>query len=522
MNSADTNVMRTMSKGSAARLTNRRLAWITHLIVLAALVALLSWFNEQTIENAVQVWWVSPTYSHCFLIIPVSAYLVWRRRRQLAMAVPAVYPIALVLLPPLIVFSIVGNLADINEFEQLAFIAIVQVMILTLLGPIIYRNILFPALFLFFLVPMGDYLVGPLQQFTSQFISAGLTILGIPHFTDENIVKLSNGVFEVAEACAGLRFLIATLAIGVLFVYLTYRKWYKAVLFLVACFVLPVVANGFRALGIVLIAHWSDNRIAVGFDHIVYGWGFLVAVLLVLMLIGGRFADPVLKEEPLQATAEARVRPISLVVTVGLSILAVCIGPGFLHWRLTGPSDFNASMFSAPLMLHGWQQGPISSGWSPRYSLADARMAFAMHEQNSSPLDVDVFVNYYAGKNGSHILLKPQNKMWAEDLWHSVSDGSANTAVGRRAVAVRESVISSGGLVRIVWWTYWNAGRFTPSARVLKLESLRDVFSGKGGAALIALSTPAEGNLAESRGRLGRAFEALGEITTRLKRASGN
>jgi exosortase A len=498
------------------------LVWSIHLIVLAALVALLSWFNWRAIENAVQVWWVSPTFSHCFMIIPISGYLVFRRRHDLAGAVPSVCPIALLLVPPLILFAVAGSVADINEFEQLAFIAMLQVLIVAVLGPTIYRKIIFAALFLFFLVPTGDYLIGPLQRFTTHFVSSGLTILGIPHITNGDIIKLSNGTFEVAEACAGLRFLIATVAIGVLFVGLTYRRLHKAVLFIVACLVVPVIANGFRALGIVLVAHWTDNRIAVGLDHIVYGWGFLVAILLILMLIGSRYADAAPKEEPLRAPPEARVWPTTLVTTVALSATAIFAGPGLLHWALSGPSDLNAAKLSAPLKLRGWQQAPTSGGWSPHYIDPDARLAFAMHDPRTSPLDVDVFVDYYAGKKGSRNLLNPNNKIWAEDLWHQVSEGSAETAVGERRVAVRESVISSGGLMRVVWWTYWTAGRFTPSARVVKLESFRNVFSGKSGAALLAVSTPAVGDLAEAHARLNRALGALAGIEPRLVRAAEN
>ena len=522
MNSADASDVHARPARTPGHTANRRSVWTTHLIGLAALVALLGWLNARAIENAVQVWWVSPTFSHCFLIIPVSAYLVLRRRQELAAAVPSVYPIALLLVPPLILFSVAGSLADINEFEQLAFIAILQVLIVAVLGPTIYQKIIFPALFLFFLIPTGDYLIGPLQRFTTHFVSSGLTILGIPHFTSGDIIKLSNGIFEVAEECAGLRFLIATVAIGVLFVWLTYRKWHKAVLFLVACFAVPVVANGFRALGIVLVAHWTDNRIAVGVDHIVYGWGFLVAILLVLMLIGGRYADPAPKEEPLQAPAEARIRPTRFVITLGLSVVAICIGPGLLHWELSHPSALKASQLSAPLMLRGWQRAPTSGEWSPHYIEADARLAFAMHEPSASPRDVDVFVDYYAGKKGSRNLLDANNKIWAENLWHPVSEGSAETVVGGHNVAVRETVISSGGLMRVVWWTYWTSGRFTPSARVVKLESFRNVFSGKGGAALLALSTPADGDLADARARLNRAFGALAGIATRLGRVAEN
>jgi len=522
VNSADTGAVRMPANEIAALPADHRLVWATHLAVLSALVSLLVWLNLRAIGNAIEVWWISPTFSHCFLIIPISGFLIFRRRRDLASVAPSSYPIALALGLPLILFSIAGRLADINEFEQFAFVAILQVLIVAVLGPRVYRKILFPCLFLFFLVPTGDYLIDPLQRFTTYFVSSGLSVLGIPHFTEGNIIKLSNGIFEVAEACAGLRFLIATIAIGTLFSWLTYREWRKAVLFLFACFTLPVVANGFRALGIVLIAHWSDNRLAVGVDHIVYGWGFLVAVLLVLMLIGGHYADPSPRTQISGPSTEAFLRPVHLVVTSALSALLVLLAPTFLSWNLGGPSGFDASVFSRPLTFAGWQEAMPSSGWAPDYVTPDGRLAFAIHASQSSPLDVDVFVDYYAGKSGSRKLLSAGNKIAPEAVWHTVSEGTAKTAFDGRDMAVRETVISSGGLMRIVWWTYWTAGRFTASARVVKLEMFRNVFSRNGGAALLALSTPAEGDLGEARARLDRAFRVLAGIATRLQRASGS
>ena len=66
----------------AAPLAWWRSAWTAHLVVLGVLVLLLGIFNAQAVEAAVGVWWVSPTFSHCFLVIPVSAYFVWRRRNH--------------------------------------------------------------------------------------------------------------------------------------------------------------------------------------------------------------------------------------------------------------------------------------------------------------------------------------------------------------------------------------------------------------------------------------------------------
>lgn len=110
-------------------------AWTIHLSALAGLIVVLGLLSARTIAAAVTVWWVSPTFSHCFLIIPVVAYLIWDKRRTLAQLTPAAYPRALWLALPVMAAALVGTLASINELAQLALIAFVQVLALALLGP---------------------------------------------------------------------------------------------------------------------------------------------------------------------------------------------------------------------------------------------------------------------------------------------------------------------------------------------------------------------------------------------------
>ena len=492
-------------------------AWITPLIALGTLVGLLGVLNAHAITAAVQVWWVSPTFSHCFLVIPVSAYFVWGRRHVLAALTPVAYPRALWLFVPLVLISLFGELTHINEIEQLVFISQLQVLILAIFGIQIYRQILFPCLFLYFLVPMGEYLVVPLQHFTTIFISVGLNLLGIPHYTEGNIIQLSNGDYEVAEACAGLRFLIATIAIGVLFAHLTYRKWHKIIFFLAACAIVPVIANGFRALGIVLVAHWSDNRIAAGADHIIYGWGFLVAILLVLMLIGNRYADPIPQEEIGRAMTAPRSR--SFALTSLLSLAAISLVPALLYWQSHRPSHVDTAAFSAPPAPAGWQTGPVSGSWSPSYAVPDAHLAFAMHTSSFVAPDVDVFVNYYSGGNENHNLITSTNRLWTEEHWHLLSQSTAEAMLGGRNVRLGEVVIRSTEMTRMIWWTYWSGGRFTTSGLNVKLDRLRHALSG-GGSALVAVSTPVVVDANEARVRLRRALGALGDIGARLEKAS--
>jgi exosortase A len=517
---ADRVIVTAAAIDPAARRPAPSLVWMTHLIALYALVGLLCVFNAQAIAAAVRVWWVSPTFSHCFFVIPVSAYLVWGRRHALARLTPVAYPPALVLFPPLVLISLAAKVTHINEAEQLAVVSLLQVLILGILGPQVYRRILFPSLFLFFLVPMGEYLIVPLQHFTTHFVSAGLTLLGIPHYTEMTLIQLSNGDYEVAEACAGLRFLIATIAVSVLFVHLTYRKWHKIVIYLVASLVVPPIANGFRALGIVLVAHWTDNRIATGVDHVIYGWGFLVAILTVLMVIGMRYADPIPSVKDDGAVITPAPRPRALALTVVLSLAAICFGPALLYRANHQASRVNTAAFSAPLRPIGWQTSAAWDGWSPQYASPDAPLALTMREASSGAVPVDVFVNYYSGSNDSHTLISSTNKLWDEDVWHPLSQGTTQAELGGRMLRLREAVIRSTGVTRIIWWTYWSAGHFTTSQIDVKLDSLRQALSGGGGSALLAVSTPVDADTDEARARLRRALGALGAISVRLDAVS--
>jgi exosortase A len=503
----------------AARRPGPSLVWMTHLIALCALVGLLCVFNAQAIAAAVRVWWVSSTYSHCFFVIPVSAYFVRSRRHALVLLTPTAYPPALALFPPLVLISLAAQITHINEVEQLAFIGQLQVLILAVLGLQVYRSILFPSLFLFFLVPMGEYLIVPLQNFTTHFISGGLTVLGIPHYTEMTVIQLSNGDYEVAEACAGLRFLIATVVVSVLFAYLTYCKWHKVVIYLTASLVVPPIANGFRALGIVLLAHWSDNRIAHGADHIIYGWGFLVAILTVLMIIGMRYADPIPSEKGDEAVFAPAPRPRAFALTVVLSLAAISFGPVLLYRENQQASHIDTAAFAAPLKPVGWQTSAVSGGWSPDYAAPDAPLAFAMRQAGPLSVPVDVFVNYYAGGNESHSLISSTNKLWDEDVWHPLSQGTIQAELGRSTLNLGEAVISSAGVVRIIWWTYWSGGQFTTSPVQVKLDGLRQTLSNGGGAALLAMSTQVDVDTGEARARLRRALGALGAITARLDQA---
>jgi len=194
-------------------------------------------------------------------------------------------------MPALSAIWLLAVVLDIQEGRQLVMVAMFQVVLLVALGPRLFWQLLAPFLFLFFLVPSGAFLVPSLQTITADIAVAGLRFLHIPVFSDGYMIEIPEGPFEIAEACAGLRFLIASSVFGCFFAVVMYRSFLRRILFIIMSVLVPIFANGLRALGIIVLAHLEGSAAAVETDHILYGWVFFTLVMMILIAIGMAFAE---------------------------------------------------------------------------------------------------------------------------------------------------------------------------------------------------------------------------------------
>ena len=170
-----------------------------------------------------------------------------------------------------------------------------------------WRRFAAPLLYLFFLVPFGEFLIPPLQSLAVRFTTVGLSLLGIPNFADGIVIEIPEGTFLVHQACSGLRFLIASAAFSVFFACLIYTSPLRRALFIAAAFVVAVIANDFRVLGIIVIAHFIGNAQAIETGHVLWGWLFYVIVGSVLVLMGLAFRQE--RRSPIRAKS-SRPRPL--------------------------------------------------------------------------------------------------------------------------------------------------------------------------------------------------------------------
>jgi exosortase A len=323
-------------------------------------------FHEE-IAAAVFIWYDSTAYSHCYFIIPIAAYLAWDRRHSLASVPIEPLPWAALLALPLAAVWLVAERLGIMEGRQLVAMTLVEILFLTVLGRRMWWALAAPLLYLYFLVPFGAFVTPKLQDFTTGFINGGLDFLNIPYFTDGYTIAIPEGRFYVAEACAGLRFLIASIAFGTLYACLMYRSFLRRALFMVASIIIPIIANGFRALGIVVLGHLLGSAQAAAADHILYGWLFFSIVILLLILAGLPFREDVRAKEASEAEPYAGPPPPSpaarrLLFAAALAAIFATIGPVTSAWL--DRSAQAASAMPAPVFAAVAGCRPMSAGAS--------------------------------------------------------------------------------------------------------------------------------------------------------------
>jgi exosortase len=201
-------------------------------------------------------------------VVPIAAYLVWDRRAALSSVAPRPAPLLALAALPLSLAWLLAERIGFMEGRQLVALSGVELLFLAVLGGRAFAALSGPLLYLYFLVPFGGFLTPALQDFTARFVMHGLDLLGVANYTDGYTIQIPEGTFYVAEACAGLRFLIASSAFGCLYTLLIYRTWPRRAAFVAVSLVVPVLANGARALGIVLLGHALGSAQAAETDHV--------------------------------------------------------------------------------------------------------------------------------------------------------------------------------------------------------------------------------------------------------------
>jgi exosortase A len=441
-------------------------------IGIAALVFAIVFRSD--ISGAFRVWIESTAYNHCFLILPLIGFLLWERRAVFAAVSPHPSFWPLVLMPLLSAVWLIAAVLDIQEGRQLLVVAMFEVVLLVALGPRPARLLLAPLLFLFFLVPTGAFLVPSLQKITAHIAVGGLRALNIPVFSDGFMIEIPEGTFEVAEACAGLRFLIASAVFGCFFAVVMYRSSIRRAAFIILSIAVPIAANGLRALGIIVLAHLEGNAAAVEADHILYGWFFFTLVIIIVTAIGMTFAQKIDRRPRILSTGWSTISPWRFAAAIPAAVLLALTGPAYAA-RLDAlyPHD-PLPRPQAPVVEAPWRAvSDAEADWRPEVRDADQEFLGAFREPGSGL--VTRYVALYRLRAIGNSLTTTGNRVADDKQWHIAGYGRAETSLGGMKSAVTSTEIVSGHHHRLVWSFYIVDGRIVAGLIEAKLLQARAV-----------------------------------------------
>ena len=401
-------------------------------LTLGAVILLAFALFWPTFMSMAEVWERSETFAHGYTIFPISLWLIWRRRLALARMSPRADGRGLVAMALAAAGWLLADAGSVNVVAQYAFIAILISTVWAILGWAVVWALFFPLMFLFFAVPVGEFLIQPLMGVTADFTVAMLQFTGIPVYREGTFFSIPSGDWSVVEGCSGLRYLIASATLGVLYAYLTYRSWKRRLLFSIAAVIVPIFANSGRAYMIVMIAHLSDMKLALGVDHYIYGWVFFGFVMLLLFWIGS-------------------------------------------FWREDDQPEPAASFTS----------------WTPHWVGADrqVREAFARDQQS-----VLLEINYYAAQRQDAELVNSQNFMirQKDPHWSNVGESLTTVEIAGRPYPVRQAKMRGADGQRLLVWQ-WNVVNGQPTVNDLAAKlvlALDRVRGARDDGASVLIATP--------------------------------
>ena len=518
----------TLNAGSA------RPAWRAALPAFLLAVVLILVLYRDTAIAMVTIWYRSETFAHAFVVPPIVLWLVWRRRQELASLIPkpalwVLFPVAGVAL-----LWLLGDLVVANSVTQLAFTALLVLTVPAVLGLSVTRVIAFPLAFLFFAVPIGEFLMPQLMESTADFTVIALRLSGIPVYREGLQFVIPSGNWSVVEACSGVRYLIASLTVGTLFAYLSYQSTKRRILFVMVSIAVPVVANWVRAYMIVMVGHLSGNKLAVGVDHLIYGWVFFGVVIMLMFAVGARWSEP---EPPMRLGSASTpqnltTRSFSKLWSVTACLMLIVAMPvAIAKWSLANSGPSGALSLAAPAVLApGWHlDGAMPIGFKPDFKNPSAEINTLYGNAGKV---VGVYLGYYRDQDYERKLVSSANTLVASNslAWSRVGGGTRDVVFDQQHATVRTAELRRLSVAApeqgdrlVVWQIFWINGTLTSSDYLAKVYSAVYQLIGRGDdSAVIAVYTQND-RLDSAEGTLGAFLIAnYGAIDGLLRQARGN
>lgn len=439
-----------------------RYDWRAALLLFGLALLVIAIIMAADIRQVLSIWVDNEAYRHCVLVLLISLYWIWQMRGRLGQVCPIIWLHALTFVCAAGMLWLLGAAAEVSLLRHIGLMAMIQSCAAVLFGKQAMRLLAFPLLYAFLAVPFGEEVVPFLQMHTAQIAIALLHLFAVPAFLNGTQIATPNGLYLVAEACAGVNFLLAMLAYGVLLSQIFFKHWSRRAMYIALCALVPVFGNALRVFATIYLGYRTSPAIAGGVDHIVFGWVFFAILMGAMTALAWPFADRSggNRQHPMgaktQSKAPSAIRSVFAAIVGILGVLMMCSA---LARQMQGRHEAWLRAGAILPNVSGWSRLSTSASpdWTPVYNGAD-QLACAEYV-NSRGQAVDMALALFADqRDGKELIGHGQGASWGGDQnWIWAGNSPASSARALRNSARSEIIISAtGGRRQVV--TYYLVG----------------------------------------------------------------
>ncbi len=271
-----------------ARAAETTLTDIPKLHLLLLLVA-IGVAYATIIPGMVDDWSNDPNYSHGFLVPLISGYFLWQSWPELKQVTLKPSNAGLAVIVGSLLLLALGYVGVEYFTMRASLVFLLAGIVLFWCGWTVLRLTALPIAFLLFMVPLPyivyDALAFPLKLFVTKYSVMSLKLMGVTVVREGNIIMFPQTVFEVADACSGLRSLVSLLALAVTMAFLTQQGTVKRTILIISALPIAIATNMFRVIATGVLAQFYGAKAAEGFFHEFAGMAVFALAMVLLIAV---------------------------------------------------------------------------------------------------------------------------------------------------------------------------------------------------------------------------------------------
>jgi len=257
-----------------------------HLLLLLVAVGVA---YATIIPGMVDDWSNDPNYSHGFLVPLISGYFLWQSWPELKQVTLKPSNAGLAVIVGSLLLLALGYVGVEYFTMRASLVFLLAGIVLFWCGWTVLRLTALPIAFLLFMVPLPyivyDALAFPLKLFVTKYSVMSLKLMGVTVVREGNIIMFPQTVFEVADACSGLRSLVSLLALAVTMAFLTQQGTVKRTILIISALPIAIATNMFRVIATGVLAQFYGAKAAEGFFHEFAGMAVFALAMVLLIAV---------------------------------------------------------------------------------------------------------------------------------------------------------------------------------------------------------------------------------------------